>query len=179
MGFRAAFNPRHSGSRGRGPNPACKPLSGTGIFAPPAEAVVMLWFLTNALNAFLLFCVAAAPFLSRGGVGAKLWEFWLRSALGIGLAVILAESGKRLEVWPGHPGFPSGHETLALAAATCLVVRDRRWLWAVLPLALIQAVLLVIAHFHHPVEVAGALLTGPPPVLLCHLCRAKPRDVMP
>ncbi len=85
----------------------------------------------------------------------------------MGLAVALAEGGKRWQVWPGHPAFPSGHETLCLAAATCLVARDRRWLGLGLPLSALQAWALVRGHFHTPVEVAGALLTGPPVVLLC------------
>lgn len=132
----------------------------------------MFQFLTTAVNAILVFSVAVAPFLTRQRAG--LWEYWIRSGLGIGLAVILAESGKRFEVWPGHSGFPSGHETLALSAATCLIVRDSRWLWIAVPLTLLQAVLLVVGHFHHPVEVAGALLTGPPAALLCQFYRTQP-----
>ncbi len=131
----------------------------------------MLGFLTNAINTLLLLSVASAPFVTRGRPGV--WEYWLRSALGIGLAIVLAESGKRFEVWPGHPNFPSGHETLALAATTCLIVRDRRWAWATLPLALLQAALLVEGNFHQPVEVAGALLTGPPIALLCQRYRRR------
>ena len=131
----------------------------------------MLPFWSNAVNALLLLLVAAAPFVTRRGAGV--WDYWLRSAAGIGLAVVLAESGKRYEVWPGHPGFPSGHETLALAAATCLVVCDRRWLWVAVPLTLAQAVLLVVAHFHQPPEVAGALLIGPPVAWLGHRLGTK------
>ncbi len=131
----------------------------------------MFQFWTNAINAALLLSVAVAPLLTRGR--PRVWEYWLRSGLGIGLAVILAESGKRFEVWPGHPGFPSGHETLALAAATCLIARDRRWTWAAFPLALLQAVLLVEGNFHQPIEVAGALLTGPSAALLCQMYRRK------
>lgn len=132
----------------------------------------MFQFWSDAINAVLLFSVAAAPFVTRGRPGV--WEYWLRSALGIGLAIVFAESGKRFEVWQGHPNFPSGHETLALAATTCLIVRDRRWAWATLPLALLQAVLLVEGNFHQPIEVAGALLTGPPAALLCQLYRRRP-----
>lgn len=124
-----------------------------------------LSFLTNAINVFLLFFVAAAPIISRhlGGF----FPFWLRSAAGLGLAVSLAESGKYFEVWPGHPGFPSGHESFALSLATSLVVWDCRWLALALPLAGLQAWILIIAHFHQPPDVVGALFVGPPCTLLC------------
>ncbi len=123
--------------------------------------------LTTAINALLVLCVAAAPWITRRGFGV--WGYWGRSALGIGLAVALAEGGKRWQVWPGHPGFPSGHETLCLAAATCLAARDPRWLRLGLPLSALQAWALVRGGFHAPVEVAGALLSGPPVALLCQM----------
>lgn len=131
----------------------------------------MFKLLTDAINAALLLQVAAAPFVVRRGTSAG--EFWLRSILGIGLGVVLAESGKRFEVWQGHPGFPSGHETLALAAGSCLIVRDTRWAWVAVPLALLQAWALVTARFHTPTDVAGALLTGLGPPLLCQLYPRK------
>ena len=118
----------------------------------------MLSFLTNAINAVLLLLVALAPFVTRRGSGVL--NFWARSLVGMGVGVALAESGKRWEVWEGHPGFPSGHETLALAAATCLACRDRRWLAACVPLAALQAWALITGHFHTPEDVTGALVTG-------------------
>jgi len=78
-------------------------------------------------------------------------------------------------VWPGHAGFPSGHETFCLAAMMCLAARDLRWLAVGLPLSLVMAWALVAAHFHTPIDVAGALLSGPGPALLCQLCRTRPR----
>lgn len=132
----------------------------------------MFVFLTNAVNALLLLLVAAAPLLpaSEGkGKRESAAAFWLRSGLGIGIAVMLAESGKRFVVWPGRPTFPSGHETLALAAGTCVVLRRPRWLVFVLPLAAFQAWALVAGHFHRPVDVAGAVVTGILPPLGAHL----------
>ncbi len=124
----------------------------------------MLSFLTNAINVVLLMLVAAAPFLPWRGPqavkGRDVAEFWARSLVGMGVGVALAESGKKWEVWAGHPGFPSGHETLALAAATCLVCRDRRWLAVGIPLAALQAWALITGHFHTPEDVTGALVTG-------------------
>ena len=124
----------------------------------------MFAFLTNAVNTLLLILVAALPLLP-GMKRRSAPEFWLRSGLGIGIAVVLAESGKHFEVWPGRPTFPSGHETLALAAGTCLVLRHPRWLVFVLPLTVLQGWALVAGHFHRPVDVAGALVTGVLPPL--------------
>ncbi len=129
----------------------------------------MFAFLTNAVNILLLACAAAAPLLPGPKGRRDAWEFWLRSGLGIGIAVVLAESGKHFVVWPGRPTFPSGHETLALAAGTCLVLRHPRGLILVLPLAVFQGWALVAGHFHRPVDVAGALVTGILPPLGTHL----------
>ncbi|MBV9848391.1 MAG: hypothetical protein JO250_01770 [Armatimonadetes bacterium] len=118
-------------------------------------------FLCDVINPLLAVCVALAPVRSpRPGA------FWARGVAGIGLAVAAAEAGKHWVVWPGHPTFPSGHETFALAAGTLLIRRDSRWLLPVLPLSLLLAWALVEAHYHQPVDVAGALLTGPPLALL-------------
>ena len=85
------------------------------------------------------------------------------------MGVMLAESGKRFQIWPGRDTFPSGHETLALAAGTCLVLWHPRWLLLALPLTALQAWALVAGHFHRPVDVAGALISGILPPLGCHL----------
>jgi membrane-associated phospholipid phosphatase len=95
------------------------------------------------------------------------WRFWGRAALGIGVSVLLAEMGKRHQIWPGHTLFPSGHETFALATLTFLVCRNRRWLIPAIILALLLAWALVAAHFHQPTDIVGALLVGPPIALLC------------
>ena len=100
-------------------------------------------------------------------------EFWGRSALGLGLAVAVAEGGKHFQVWPGHAGFPSGHETYGLCVATNLVVWDRRWLALSLPLTMLLAVALVAARFHRPVDIAGAVLAGPSCALLCQFWRRR------
>lgn len=126
----------------------------------------MLSFLTNAINYVLLLLVALAPFVTRRGPRGI--EFWARSLVGIGVGVALAESGKKWEVWAGHPAFPSGHETLALAAATSLACRDWRWLAVGVPLASLQAWALVTGHFHTPEDVTGALVTGIVPPLAAH-----------
>jgi len=144
----------------------------TGIAACAAEYSAMFSVLTTAINALLLLLTAAAPLAAGGATRAGKWrgarDYWLRSALGIGIGVALAESGKRYEIWSGHPSFPSGHETVALAAGTCLAAAEPRWLYLALPLAGVQAWALVAGHFHYPWDIAGALLTGLLPPLACH-----------
>ncbi len=138
--------------------------------------MLMFALLTNAINLLLVFCIAAAPLLPAKKRVQSAGQFWLRSVLGIGLAVTLAESGKHFSVWPGRPTFPSGHETLALAAGTCLALQNPRWLALALPLAAVQAWALVAGHFHRPVDVAGALATGILPPLACFSVKAGGRQ---
>ena len=137
----------------------------------------MFGFLTNAINAALLALVAAAPLLpAPHKLSRRAFFFWLRSGLGIGIGVVLAESGKHFQIWPGRDTFPSGHETLALAAGTCLAAQNPRWLAVAVPLAALQGWALVAGHFHRPVDVAGALLTGILPPLGCHLYKQRPAN---
>ncbi len=143
-----------------------------GVEAAAMPVVPQL--LANAINPISALLLLAAPFVTpRTG---PVRDYWGRCVLGIGLAITLAESSKHFEAWHGHPNFPSGHETFCLAAMTCLAVRDPRWLGLGLPLSLVMAWALIAAHFHTPVEVAGALLTGPGPALLCQLYKRRPDD---
>lgn len=131
--------------------------------------------IANAINPLSVLLLLGAPFVTpRPGRIPRCWQYWGRCVLGVGLAVALAESGKRWEVWHGHPGFPSGHETFCLAAMTCLAARDLRWLVLGLPLSLLMAWALIAARFHTPIDVTGALLTGPGPALLCQLYKRRP-----
>ena len=136
----------------------------------------MFALLTNAINTLLVLCVAAVPLLPAKNPKQSAGQFWLRSVFGVGIAVVLAESGKHFSVWPGRPSFPSGHETLALAAGTCLVLRNPRSLAFVLPLTVLQGWALVAGHFHRPVDVAGALATGILPPLACFSLKAGGRQ---
>ena len=129
--------------------------------------------IATATNPTLTLLLVGAPFYTPRRTPP--WEFWGRSVLSISLAVAVAESGKRFEVWPGHPSFPSGHESFALAAVVSLACRDRRWLALGLPVALLMSWALVDAHYHAPVDVAGAWLLAPPCALLCQtLGRRRP-----
>lgn len=128
-------------------------------------------FLADTLNPLFVLLLLIAPFV--GPRREAFWRFWAASALALGVAVALAETGKALPVWPAHPGFPSGHETFGLTLATCLVCHDRRWLWAAALLAALLAWALVSAGYHRPVEVAGSLLIGPPVAFVCQMLFAK------
>lgn len=121
--------------------------------------------LADTINPVLALLAAASPFACPRH--AAPWKFWAGSIAAIGLPVVLAEAGKKVSVWPGHPSFPSGHETFALAAGTCLAFRNPRWLWAVLPLCGLLAWALVAAGYHQPLDTAGALLLGPPIAWFC------------
>ena len=134
-------------------------LGAAGFFVLGGEWVGMepiAHFLADAINPVFTGLVIAAPFLEKKG--RRPWPFWAASGAGLGLAVLLAEGGKAIT----QSGFPSGHETFALACGTALVCRDGRWVWVAVPLAGVLGWALVAAHYHYPSQVAGALLTGPP-----------------
>lgn len=76
------------------------------------------------------------------------------------LASLLTLAGKTLEVWPGHPLFPSGHTAYAVTIAVFLASRDRRWLPWVVPLVAFTAVALVLGDYHDVVDIVGGLAVG-------------------
>jgi len=133
---------------------------------PPLAALT-----ANSVNPILTILLVSAPYLTPRPLPRR--EFWARSALGLVLAVAVAESGKHFQVWPGHASFPSGHETYGLCIATNLAFWDRRWLTLGLPLSALLALALVTAHFHRPVDITGAFLVGPPCALLCQLWKRR------
>lgn len=114
-------------------------------------------FLAETINPLLVGLILAAPGPPTRAAGT----FWGRCAVAVGLAVLLAEAGKKWEVWHGHSGFPSGHATLAAACATCLILRDRRWAALSVPATALMAWALVAARYHDVPDVVGALVLGP------------------
>jgi membrane-associated phospholipid phosphatase len=119
---------------------------------------------SDAINPIFIALILEEPLLGDGARGERLRRcllFWARAALCIAVAVLLTEAGKRYEVWPGHPNFPSGHTTFATAAATSLVLqRGRRWLWLVAPLALLMGLSLAYGRWHTPDEVLAGWAVG-------------------
>jgi membrane-associated phospholipid phosphatase len=124
----------------------------------------------NGTNPTLALLLLAAIFVQRR---RGMWTFLLASALGIGLAVWLAELGKRFLPYPDPGGFPSGHETFATATATCLVWSNRRWLLPAILISIVMAVALVIAGYHQPIDVAGAAVLGPLPASTMHVLASR------
>jgi membrane-associated phospholipid phosphatase len=55
------------------------------------------------------------PLITKGGTP----RFWLRLLITTFFPPLLAEMGKHYQVWPGHPGFPSGHTALTVALSIC------------------------------------------------------------
>jgi membrane-associated phospholipid phosphatase len=93
-------------------------------------------------------------------------DFWVRAALAITIAVTLSQTGKAYEVWPGLPGFPSGHATMASALATIIVLhRGPAWAFLAVPLALLMPPALYFNQAHTPIESLAGLLLGPIVVL--------------
>ena len=109
---------------------------------------------------FLRACWSSPPL--RGAAGRGAGRFWAQSVVGVGAAVGLAEAGKKIGVWPGHPNFPSGHTTFAAASAACLYLRlGPRSLWVTAPLTGAMMASLVVAGYHTPDETLAALVLGP------------------
>lgn len=123
-------------------------------------------FLAETINPLFVGLLLVAPFFGRT---PRPRPFWLAAAGGLAAAVVLAEGGKRLT----QSSFPSGHETFALACGTALVCGDSRWLWAVAPVSALMGWALVTAGYHQPRDIAGALLTGPPPALIAQALRRR------
>ena len=130
-------------------------------------------FLAETLDPFFVVLLLCAPLIGPRSYPARVLPFYLASALGIAIGIVLAEEGKQHMIWSGHPGFPSGHETSALSCATSLVCWRIGWIWAVMPLVLVMGWALVTARYHITSDVWGALLSGLPPTLLCHAWRLR------
>lgn len=129
--------------------------------------------LSSTINPIFLVLLAEDPLLSRTpslkteeyparpSVWPATLRFWIVCGFSIGLAIAATKAGKRWQIWPGHPAFPSGHTTMALACAYCLVARrGRAYLWPATVFCVLMGVALVGGHWHTPVEIIGALVPG-------------------
>jgi membrane-associated phospholipid phosphatase len=132
--------------------------------------------LTGTIGPALLVLMLEEPLLAPGTLRERILHslrFWLRALLAIAVPVLMTELGKKYEVWPGHPNFPSGHMTFATSAATVLVLqRGSGWAWIMTALALLEGLLLVSGGWHTPDEVVvGGIMGATVPLLIWRLTR--------
>lgn len=113
-------------------------------------------FLSRYIN--YVFCLLVL--WERQGLRQAL-PFWLRVALALTIAVGLAKLGKALPIWPGHPGFPSGHTAFSITCTTMLFLRrGPRWLILGLILTALMMVSLIYGRWHSLGDTLGALALG-------------------
>jgi membrane-associated phospholipid phosphatase len=103
------------------------------------------------------------PLISPAKPKNTTFPFVLRLVITSAIAALLAEMGKHYQVWPGHPGFPSGHTALTVAFCWNLYLRHKEnhplWKYLLAAIALCQAARLYLGHAHDPIEIAvGAIL---------------------
>lgn len=98
---------------------------------------------------------------TRNAAVSRALRFCVAGCVAIAVPVVLAELGKKHEVWSGHPGFPSGHTTFAAATSAVIVAyRGRYWLILCGPATIVMMYALVYLRHHEPPEVFGGLILG-------------------
>ncbi|MGO8671448.1 MAG: phosphatase PAP2 family protein [Capsulimonadaceae bacterium] len=89
------------------------------------------------------------------------------STASISISVAIAELSKYYVILPHHPGFPSGHASWCISTCCCLMYRERRWAWVLIPVIVAMCFCLVIARWHVPIDIFGAALISPvPPIVI-------------
>jgi len=119
---------------------------------------------SDAINPIFVGLILEEPMLGTGTPRER-WvrglKFWGRVLFCLGIAVAMAELGKKYQIWHGHPNFPSGHTTFATSAAVCLIMqRGKAWAWLAIALTVVIGILLVYDQWHTPVEVLGGWILG-------------------
>lgn len=88
-------------------------------------------------------------------------RFCVAGCVAIAVPVVLAELGKKHEIWTGHPGFPSGHTTFTASASAAIVAyRGKHWLLICAPATALMMYSLVYLGHHEVPEVVGGLVLG-------------------
>ncbi len=141
------------------------------VYAHQVGSPEFYWAIASELSLVLW---TALLLLSRRPDGAvarrRFWLIGLGAAL---LAALITLAGKTLEVWPGHPLFPSGHTAYAVAIAVILVRDDRRRLWWAAPLVCLLGVALVLANYHIVADVLGGAAVGAVVGLAAYACMRR------
>lgn len=127
----------------------------------------VLQMCADGINPALLFSVlseipfalsSATPQTRHAALGRAV-RFCIAGCVAIAVPVVLAELGKKHEVWNGHPGFPSGHATFAASASAVIIAyRGRHWLLLCTPVTAAMLYSLVYLGHHEMPEVIGGLM---------------------
>ncbi|MBC8139691.1 MAG: phosphatase PAP2 family protein [Fibrella sp.] len=105
--------------------------------------------------------LSSATSQTRNATLGRALRFCVVGCVAIAVPVVLAELGKKYEIWHGHPGFPSGHTTFAASASAVIVTyRGKHWLLLCAPATVVMMCSLVLLRYHTPVEVLGGLVLG-------------------
>jgi membrane-associated phospholipid phosphatase len=95
-------------------------------------------------------------------------RFWILFLCAVAASVAAARLGKYWQVWPGDPGFPSGHQAFAAAATVCLVrIGGRLSVILCVPLLVVMGFALITATAHDLRGVTGGVIVG---VLVATAC---------
>jgi membrane-associated phospholipid phosphatase len=94
------------------------------------------------------------------------WLFLLRAWLAVGLVFVLAHLPRWLHLF-GERKFPSGHMAFAACVATSLILLNRRWAIALLPLLVAYGVLMMALGFHDALDLGAAVVLAVPLTLWC------------
>ena len=87
-----------------------------------------------------------------GSLRATLWA--------VVISFIIAHVNRWFDLWPAHPYFPSGHETLAACLATAIVLENRRFALLAFALTAFLGYALVRFGWHDPMEVVAGFALG-------------------
>jgi membrane-associated phospholipid phosphatase len=130
--------------------------------------------LANTVVVILAVLAFFAPLLHRSREQTSLrhfsftLRFWILFLCAVTASVVAARLGKYWQVWPGDPGFPSGHQAFAAAATACLVrMGGRLSVILCVPLLVIMGSALVTVKAHDLRGVIGGVVVG---VLAATVC---------
>ncbi|HEX5322819.1 MAG TPA: phosphatase PAP2 family protein [Capsulimonadaceae bacterium] len=141
--------------------------------SPPDAALQWARILSSAINPLFVVLWLIALWVAWRRKDTRLGPYCLASLAGLLVSYLVVHGFRWLGLWTEYPEFPSGHEAFAASIGTSLVILDARLLAVTLPLLGILGVALVRAHYHVPLDIAGALIVSPILTWLCHFLVVK------